>query len=320
MSVNVASRPRRTRSPRPSATSGSAAGFGQTLSRLVRHGDRRPPRRDAAALPAAGGAARAGRAAQGGLRHRHARRRHQRADPHGRVHRAVEVRRRPRSGTSRCASSTRSPAAPAGPGSTPPAPSSSRRRTTRWRTSGCSPGPGTTRRRRSGSSGRSRRRGSSPGAGRRSSGWRTAEPEPLTSQLPVTPRDGAQRHRPARRRVHRDAAPARGQPRGPRRAQLRHIKRAIAIYRALLAGGVVERLDEPDATGRTVRLTVDLQPDFALNQPLSPFALAALERARPRVAVVRAGRRLGHRVDARRPAAGARRRSSSRRAARPWRR
>src|SRR5205085_6357485 len=34
---------------------------------------------------------------------------------------------------------------------------------------------------------------------------------------------------------------------------------------------------EPDEHGRTVRLTVDLQLDFALNQPLSPFALAAVE-------------------------------------------
>jgi Domain of unknown function (DUF3516) len=62
-----------------------------------------------------------------------------------------------------------------------------------------------------------------------------------------------------------------------RAAQRRHVRRAIAIYRALLAGGVVERLPEPDAEGRSVRLTVDLQFDFALNQPLSPFALAAIE-------------------------------------------
>jgi superfamily II RNA helicase len=60
-------------------------------------------------------------------------------------------------------------------------------------------------------------------------------------------------------------------------ARRRHISRAIAIYRALLAGGVVERLDEPDEQGRSVRLTVDLQYDFALNQPLSPLALAAIE-------------------------------------------
>src|SRR5205807_5653382 len=42
-------------------------------------------------------------------------------------------------------------------------------------------------------------------------------------------------------------------------------------------GGVVERLDEPDEEGRYVRVTVDLQYNFALNQPLSPFALAAIE-------------------------------------------
>ncbi|MGH8939452.1 MAG: DUF3516 domain-containing protein, partial [Actinomycetes bacterium] len=62
-----------------------------------------------------------------------------------------------------------------------------------------------------------------------------------------------------------------------RPAQLRHIRHAIGIYRALLAGEVVERLAAPEADGRQVRLTVDLQPDFALNQPLSPFAVAALE-------------------------------------------
>jgi superfamily II RNA helicase len=62
-----------------------------------------------------------------------------------------------------------------------------------------------------------------------------------------------------------------------RPAQRKHILRAIQIYRALLAAGVVERLDEPDKQGRIVRLTVELQFDFALNQPLSPFALAAIE-------------------------------------------
>jgi superfamily II RNA helicase len=62
-----------------------------------------------------------------------------------------------------------------------------------------------------------------------------------------------------------------------RPAQRRHIRRAIAIYRALLAAGVVEQLDEPDEQGRRIRLTGDLQLDFALNQPLSPFALAAID-------------------------------------------
>ena len=44
---------------------------------------------------------------------------------------------------------------------------------------------------------------------------------------------------------------------------------------------MVERLDRPDADGRTVRVTVDLQADFALNQPLSPFVLEALPRLDP---------------------------------------
>jgi len=61
----------------------------------------------------------------------------------------------------------------------------------------------------------------------------------------------------------------------PRAAQLRHIRQAIAIFRALLTAGIVERLTEPDSSGRSVRLTVDLPADFALNQPLSPFAHAS---------------------------------------------
>ena len=54
-----------------------------------------------------------------------------------------------------------------------------------------------------------------------------------------------------------------------------------------------------------MRLTVDLQVDFALNQPLSPFALAALElldRESPTYAL---DVRVGDRVDAGEPAAGA---------------
>ena len=67
----------------------------------------------------------------------------------------------------------------------------------------------------------------------------------------------------------------------PAAAQRRHIHRAIAIFRSLLDAGVVERLPEPDPTGRTVRLTVDLQRDFALNQALSTFALAAFDLLDP---------------------------------------
>ena len=63
----------------------------------------------------------------------------------------------------------------------------------------------------------------------------------------------------------------------PRPAQRKHILKAIRLYRALRDAGVVQQLDEPDTTGRHARLTMDLQRDFALDQPLSPFALAALE-------------------------------------------
>ncbi len=62
----------------------------------------------------------------------------------------------------------------------------------------------------------------------------------------------------------------------PRKRQLQHIREALGIARSLLQAGVLERLDEPQADGRRYRLTVDLPPDFALNQPLSTFALAAV--------------------------------------------
>jgi superfamily II RNA helicase len=99
----------------------------------------------------------------------------------------------------------------------------------------------------------------------------TAEPEPLASSLHVSHAmllnviarggDVFANMRHLLEDNHEDRA-----------AQRRHIRRAIAIYRALVAAGVVER-DEDGA----VRLTLDLQLDFALNQALSPFALAALE-------------------------------------------
>lgn len=58
-------------------------------------------------------------------------------------------------------------------------------------------------------------------------------------------------------------------------------RRALEILRELLAAGVLEKLDEPDEDGRTVDLTLELQDDFALNQPLAPFAVAALELLDP---------------------------------------
>lgn len=62
-----------------------------------------------------------------------------------------------------------------------------------------------------------------------------------------------------------------------RKRQLQHIREAVGIARSLLQAGILERLDEPQADGRRYRLTVDLPPDFALNQPLSTFALAAVD-------------------------------------------
>ncbi|MUL62914.1 DEAD/DEAH box helicase [Mycobacterium sp. CBMA 234] len=67
----------------------------------------------------------------------------------------------------------------------------------------------------------------------------------------------------------------------PRKRQLRHIREAVGIARSLLQAGVLERLAEPEPDGRRYRLTVDLPPDFALNQPLSTFALAAVELLDP---------------------------------------
>jgi Domain of unknown function (DUF3516)/DEAD/DEAH box helicase/Helicase conserved C-terminal domain len=67
----------------------------------------------------------------------------------------------------------------------------------------------------------------------------------------------------------------------PRKRQLQHIREAVGIARSLLQAGVLERLDEPEANGRRYRLTVDLPPDFALNQPLSTFALAAVDMLDP---------------------------------------
>ena len=66
----------------------------------------------------------------------------------------------------------------------------------------------------------------------------------------------------------------------PRHRQLDLLRQALAMYRTLRTAGVVEQTT--DAEGRTrIRLTVDLQPNFALNQPLSPFALAVFDLLDP---------------------------------------
>ncbi|MCV7172080.1 DUF3516 domain-containing protein [Mycobacterium manitobense] len=63
----------------------------------------------------------------------------------------------------------------------------------------------------------------------------------------------------------------------PRKRQLQLIREAVGIARSLLQAGVVERLEAPEPDGRRYRLTVDLPRDFALYQPLSTFALAAID-------------------------------------------
>ncbi len=103
-----------------------------------------------------------------------------------------------------------------------------------------------------------------------------AQPEPLRSRFGVShalvlavisrPGNTVQNFRNLLRDNHEP---------GLRQAQ--QVRSAVSIYRSLLAAGVVEQLDEPDSTGRWARLTVDIQRDFALNQPLSTFALAAME-------------------------------------------
>lgn len=110
---------------------------------------------------------------------------------------------------------------------------------------------------------------------------RDADPEPLTSSFAVThamvlnilARDGD----PVEAMAHLLAAvhetPAQ---------RSAHARQALRICRSLRVAGVVERVrvDDPSRPGgrrTTVRLVVDIPRSFALNQPLSPFALAAMD-------------------------------------------
>lgn len=104
----------------------------------------------------------------------------------------------------------------------------------------------------------------------------TAEPERMTSQFDVTnsmllnviARPGSCFE--SMRHLLRDNHET-------RRRQNQLIRRAIELFRGLETSGIVERRDGPDEHGRHVALTLDLQRDFALNQPLSPFAVACME-------------------------------------------
>ena len=62
----------------------------------------------------------------------------------------------------------------------------------------------------------------------------------------------------------------------PRPRQRELARQALAIYRTLRTAEIVQQ----SATGK-ISLTVDLQQNFALNQPLSPFALAVFDLLQP---------------------------------------
>ncbi|KQX07525.1 MULTISPECIES: DEAD/DEAH box helicase [unclassified Leifsonia] len=61
----------------------------------------------------------------------------------------------------------------------------------------------------------------------------------------------------------------------PWKRRLELARRALGIYRTLRASGIVTQDDG------VIRLAIDLEPNFALNQPLSPFALEAFELIEP---------------------------------------
>ena len=106
-----------------------------------------------------------------------------------------------------------------------------------------------------------------------------AEPEPLTSSFDIT-------HSMLLNLMQRPQNPVAAyrilqvnhEPPQRRRELLR---KAVSIYKELLTGGVIERTDTPDEHGSYLRLTEDLQDNFALNQPLSAFAVAAIELLDP---------------------------------------
>ena len=145
-----------------------------------------------------------------------------------------------------------------------------------------------------------------------------AEPEPLKSSFVVThamllnvigrPGDAFESMRHLLTDNHEDAA-----------AQRRHIRRAIAIYRALVAGGVVERLV------RARRRGPDRAPDRrpAVRLRAQPAAVAVRARhagtARPGRAGLPARRAVGDRVHVWTIPGRSCRRSSSRRRAKPSR-
>ncbi|WP_320669426.1 DEAD/DEAH box helicase [Patulibacter defluvii] len=105
---------------------------------------------------------------------------------------------------------------------------------------------------------------------------RTATPEPLNSRMRVDhatilnvvhqPTDPIAAMRALTTENHEDD-----------RGRARLLEQAQALGDELLTAGVLEWLPAPDPDGRTLRLAVELQEDFALNQPLASFAVGAIE-------------------------------------------
>ncbi len=62
----------------------------------------------------------------------------------------------------------------------------------------------------------------------------------------------------------------------PRTRQRRHIRKAVGVFRSLIDAEIVEVLDDPDELGRPVRVNLDLQDEFRLNQPLGLFVVEAV--------------------------------------------
>jgi superfamily II RNA helicase len=103
-----------------------------------------------------------------------------------------------------------------------------------------------------------------------------AEPEPLRSRFDVTHSMVLNvAHRPGDARAAMDHLLTDNDEPPEARAAL--VDRAAAITESLVAAGVLEVLDPPGPDGRTWRIVDELQVDFALNQRLSTFALAAIE-------------------------------------------
>ncbi|WP_316670265.1 DUF3516 domain-containing protein [uncultured Propionibacterium sp.] len=66
-----------------------------------------------------------------------------------------------------------------------------------------------------------------------------------------------------------------------RRIRARLLRRTAQLGRSMVSAGVIVRRESPTPGGRRYDLSPELQDDFALNQPLSAFAMAALELLDP---------------------------------------